>query len=158
MKSFENEIEKATELSKQYRELTRHNSLATYNISKSIDALVRNIDLDLEIYFFSFMDKRILGHSMTDKFGTTITLNTLLEYKNNDPRTGFTLAHELGHVVLGHPLGISFPDLNSVKGYERSANVFAANLLMPFEVIVSQIQEGFTQKEYLQHPVFRFNL
>ncbi|MFC5409129.1 ImmA/IrrE family metallo-endopeptidase [Larkinella bovis] len=71
---------------------------------------------------------------------------------NNKPnRQRFTIAHELGHYVLGHQrkgvfvdtpdkyFTILFRDENSSTGeflQEREANAFAAALLMPKEIIL----------------------
>lgn len=55
-------------------------------------------------------------------------------------RTRFTMAHEIGHIVLNHHkiLGGNLLTLNpSVKNYvEFQANVFAENTLMPVDLIL----------------------
>lgn len=48
--------------------------------------------------------KNILGHaSQTDDGIIMIVYNSLLD-NPNDPRKGFTLCHEVGHVALHHPI------------------------------------------------------
>ena len=56
----------------------------------------------------------------------------------------FSIAHELGHFVLGHPsmppslLSGPAPSRrtrNDVRDYEAEANAFAGELLMPFEIV-----------------------
>lgn len=59
----------------------------------------------------------------------------------NDPRARFTVMHELGHGLLGHRRTINRSGIDRVpKVYEDSewqANQFAAEFLMPLEVIQS---------------------
>lgn len=73
-------------------------------------------------------------------------------------RQRFTLAHELGHLMLGHK-GESFRRLDSgeyKETFERmkevAANKFAANLIMPEKLVISVLQNarkqlGYTEKE-----------
>lgn len=57
----------------------------------------------------------------------------------NNSRRRFTLAHELGHCILEHPLdSIQFRTnefYDSKQGLEAEANVFARDLLMPAVVL-----------------------
>lgn len=56
-------------------------------------------------------------------------------------RRNFTIAHELGHYVLGHGIA-SGPDLGPVDRtlyQEREADVFAAELLMPEDFVAPHI-------------------
>lgn len=51
-------------------------------------------------------------------------------------RKRFTVAHELGHLVLGHTSDVYEPaDLNSSKPEEVEANEFAAELLIPTKAL-----------------------
>lgn len=58
---------------------------------------------------------------------------------SNNSRRRFTLAHELGHCILGHPLdNIQFRTnefYDSKQALEAEANVFARSLLMPAVVL-----------------------
>ena len=58
---------------------------------------------------------------------------------SNNSRRRFTLAHELGHCILGHPLdNIQFRTnefYDSKYALEAEANVFARDLLMPAVVL-----------------------
>lgn len=58
---------------------------------------------------------------------------------SNNSRRRFTLAHELGHCILGHPLdNIQFRTnefYDSKQALEAEANVFARDLLMPAVVL-----------------------
>jgi Zn-dependent peptidase ImmA (M78 family) len=52
------------------------------------------------------------------------------------PRQRFTLAHELGHVWIGHDVGVEVDDLTTLGGVttnplEIEANAFAAEFLVP---------------------------
>lgn len=57
----------------------------------------------------------------------------------NDPRARFTIMHELGHGLLGHRRTINRSgidrDLRTYEDSEWQANQFAAELLMPLDVI-----------------------
>jgi hypothetical protein len=58
----------------------------------------------------------------------------------NDPRARFTVMHELGHGLLGHRRTINRSSETPPKVYEDSewqANQFAAEFLMPLEVILA---------------------
>lgn len=63
-----------------------------------------------------------------------------------DRRRNFTIAHELGHYFLDHPLGSSgtiICDTNAVFGRdkpepEKEADYFASCLLMPREMVIQQ--------------------
>ncbi len=63
-------------------------------------------------------------------------------------RQRFTIAHELGHMILGHGRAMRDNSQNyreSANHYiEREANTFAAELLMPREVIDWMIHQGRT--------------
>jgi len=52
-------------------------------------------------------------------------------------RLRFTLAHELAHVVLKHPLSFSFssPSLSIDNALETEANIWASEILMPLNPI-----------------------
>lgn len=105
----------------------------------------------IEIIEHDFGDD-ISGVLMTNPTGTYIGIN-----KNNWPnRQRFTIAHELGHFVLGHQregLFVDTPDKyftifnfrnakSSTGEYlqEREANAFAAALLMPEKLIISYLE------------------
>ena len=55
-----------------------------------------------------------------------------LDLKDSLQRRRFTIAHEIGHLML-HPLGVAYRDM-AFDGTpeEKQANAFAANLLMPW--------------------------
>jgi Zn-dependent peptidase ImmA (M78 family) len=57
-------------------------------------------------------------------------------------RQRFTVAHEIGHLLLGHTSGSFILDLNSGKPEEIEANQFAAELLMPLAMLENDIKNG----------------
>lgn len=75
--------------------------------------------------------------------------------KNHNPkRQRFTLAHELGHYILHKNEDTCFEDSilfrdDHVSPLEYSANRFAAELLMPSELITQSIKRGSTTLEEL---------
>lgn len=72
-----------------------------------------------------------------------IRLDVFEKVCRNDPRARFTIMHELGHGLLGHRRTINRSKNElTPKVYEDSewqANQFAAEFLMPLEVIQSQV-------------------
>jgi len=57
-------------------------------------------------------------------------------------RQKFSVAHELGHLYMGHMHGQSSIDLNSANNDEVEANKFAAQLIMPPEMLRKDIKSG----------------
>lgn len=71
--------------------------------------------------------------------GPEIGISTL----NPPERQLFTLAHELGHALLGHRAGLltGIPDDDDAED-ERQANAFAAEFLMPAERVARWVAQG----------------
>ncbi|MDI6666460.1 ImmA/IrrE family metallo-endopeptidase [Leuconostoc falkenbergense] len=147
--NFENAIRLADGYSDIYiNKYTSKKPLDQYRISGSLDALARQLVKDIDsVDFIKFRDKKILGFTVQDDLGTTIAINKSIDYSNHDVRIGFTLGHEIGHVVLNHPISQSFTvssDLYDGKEiFEQEANTFSANLLLPFRVFCYQLLKGF---------------
>lgn len=57
-------------------------------------------------------------------------------------RQRFTVAHEIGHLLLGHTSRDSTYDLKSKKPFEVEANKFAAELLMPLDLLKKDFQKS----------------
>lgn len=57
-------------------------------------------------------------------------------------RQKFSVAHELGHLYMGHMHGGSSIDLNSTNNDEIEANKFAAQLIMPPDMLRKDIKSG----------------
>lgn len=76
---------------------------------------------------------------------------TLIGYNENASitRQKFSVAHELGHLYMGHLHGQSGIDLNSVDNDEIEANQFAAHLIMPPAFIKTSIRDGIKDVESL---------
>ena len=76
---------------------------------------------------------------------------TLIGYNENTSRTRqkFSVAHELGHLYMGHLHGQSSIDLNSADNDEIEANQFAAHLIMPPAFIKASIKAGMKDVEAL---------
>lgn len=79
----------------------------------------------------------------------TRTNNTVgVLYNKNQPqvRQRFTVAHELGHLVLGHTVGVNqhneLINLSADEPIEVEANIFAAELLMPFDWLKKEPKNG----------------
>lgn len=96
--------------------------------------------------------------------GWTIALNPnfspeveyiILINRNRMPvRQRFTIAHEIGHIVLNH-LNIkpAFQKTDKIhySGLERDADIFASELLMPTDFIIRKIEEGMTDTKSLSN-------
>lgn len=72
----------------------------------------------------------------TTKISAFIDLeDKFIVYSDSDPtvRKRFAIAHEVGHYVLNHTTPNHVLNLNSTDPKETEANIFAAELLMPYE-------------------------
>ncbi len=84
---------------------------------------------DLSVYPWAF-GKDTDGIQITQEESATIGYNQA----QHQHRQRFTVAHEIGHFILGHTRGNFILDLNSKKPEEIEANQFAAELLMPLKM------------------------
>ncbi|TSC76473.1 MAG: hypothetical protein G01um101431_606 [Parcubacteria group bacterium Gr01-1014_31] len=80
----------------------------------------------------------------TDGMQLTQGENITIGYNQNQHRhrQRFTVAHEIGHFMMGHTTGDSPFDLTSQKPEEIEANQFAAELLMPLGLLKGEIRDG----------------
>ena len=93
----------------------------------------------------------VSGASMTKDDGTQVIVVHNNKKQSYEKRKRFTMAHELGHLLLkhGNPLDISknvilFRDDSTSRGsdwMEVEANYFAASLLMPEGILYSEIKK-----------------
>lgn len=85
---------------------------------------------DLSVYPWSFGDK-------TSGVQITLGNDVAIGYNNAQHvhRQRFTVAHEIGHLLMGHTSGNKYFDLKSKNPQEIEANQFAAELLMPLKMI-----------------------
>ncbi len=108
-------------------------------------------NIKLEVLPWSFGDK-------TD--GIQLTKGTLkiIGYnKSQHPhRQRFTVAHEIGHLLLGHTIieNRSSLDLNSNDPHEIEANQFAAELLMPTKML----EVSLSKKEDIKDIANKYNV
>lgn len=89
---------------------------------------------------YSYFDSIPLSVS-EDGFSIVRNGNIYIFYNNMQipERVRFTIAHEIGHVVLGHHLtndALSHKGLIKNKSMETEANVFARNLLAPAPILI----------------------
>lgn len=65
--------------------------------------------------------------------------------KHHNVRKRFTIAHELGHFLLGHEIGkddsIIDGDFDKPTDREREANIFASQILMPEEILKDEVKK-----------------
>lgn len=86
------------------------------------------------------LDDGISGMQATYKGKSFIRYNS----NHNVKRSRFTVAHELGHALLGHVLECTRGDFKSRDAQEVEANQFAAELLMPLELLKVGIKKSKT--------------
>jgi len=92
---------------------------------------------DLSVYPWAFGDN-------TDGIQITHGESATIGYNQNQHRhrQRFTVAHEIGHFVMGHTNKNSTFDLNSKKPEEIEANQFAAELLIPLALLNKELKNG----------------
>lgn len=75
---------------------------------------------------------QVKGENLGSGDGFSLNLN-LIHYNStqSDTRIRFTIAHELGHILLGHNSVNRSIDFYSKDPNEKLANAFAAELLVP---------------------------
>lgn len=92
-------------------------------------------------------------HLPPEVFAITHTDNdgTIIGYNENATvtRQRFSVAHEFGHLKMGHTHGRSSIDLDSADNDEMEANAFAAELLMPQLMLAADIKRGNKNPEAL---------
>ena len=87
------------------------------------------------------------GDAITQKRNDSI----FIIYNDERPtvRKRFSVAHELGHLYLGHLHGNSSNDLDTDNFDEIEANAFAAHLLIPPNFLRKDIKNGMKDPEDL---------
>lgn len=94
---------------------------------KDIVKLVEKIGIIIVYHNFN-TDIKIDGVSLIGSSGIPIMI---INNKIPDSRKSFTIAHELGHIIMHFKYGI----ITEERDVEKEANEFASNLLMPNEDI-----------------------
>ena len=103
------------------------------------------------IYLIKYSDSDYTSrHSLPndDGYSRLVDNKPVIYYNDNKPthRIRFTIAHEIGHILLGHlSQGETLhrnteQDTNNIK--EQQANVFARDLLMP-AVVINQLAKSY---------------
>jgi Zn-dependent peptidase ImmA (M78 family)/DNA-binding XRE family transcriptional regulator len=104
------------------------------------DALADAIEerLKIDVLVEPYFDDALSGAAITDRSFPLIFINS--DYPR--PRSIFTLAHELGHILAGPVDEVITLDreLSGSTDAERMANAFAASLLMPEDMIRGEVQ------------------
>lgn len=115
-----------------------------------IDTGVSHLPLSLSqiatyygIQILSYSDSDQLHTENEDGYSTKLNGRFIIYYNNLKPKTRirFTIAHELGHCLLGHVMDNAYTCRinNETDAYtdpkEVQANVFARDLLMPATVL-----------------------
>jgi len=90
-------------------------------------------------------DPEVLDLFKRKKLSAFIDLEEkIVVYNGTHPvvRNRFSVAHEIGHLVLGHHFGKDIFDLESKDPREVEANMFAAELLLPFGWLKTDLAMG----------------
>lgn len=113
------------------------------------ELIARNCSIGIE--YKAFTDD-LSGVLVKNPDATVIGVNQF----HSGVRRRFTIAHEIGHFILGHP-GKVFIDKHSINKrdslasfavdvHEIEANQFAASLLMPRELVFKALDGVFTEE------------
>lgn len=95
--------------------------------------------LGIDVLVEPFQDDPLTGAAITDRAFPLLFVNAAHAL----PRSLFTLAHELGHVLARHNGGTVTLDreLSGTTSEERMANAFAASFLMPEDTVRGEVAE-----------------
>ncbi len=104
------------------------------NLDTVIDNLNGSYDIKSIPYHFR---KNIDGINFNDNGVIVIAYNNA-KHKH---RQRFTIAHELGHILLRHTKGYGIFHLESKDINEKEANIFAAELLIPPRMLKNDINK-----------------
>ncbi len=123
-----------------------------------LDALADAIEdrFRLDVLIDEFEGDPLSGAALTDRSFPLLFVNSAFPR----PRSLFTLAHELGHVLLGHvDDGIALDrELASSTEIERMANAFAAIFLMPEEIILKTLERYGRRASTIVNLAYRFGV
>lgn len=123
---------------KYIKEVARKALISSDCMSLPIDIEKVAKKFELNVVEFDFADS-ISGVLKKDR--NVIGINK----KQPKVRQRFTIAHELGHFLLGHDIGknedVVDDDSEKPLHKEREANIFASQILMPEEALVNEIKK-----------------
>jgi Zn-dependent peptidase ImmA (M78 family) len=121
-------------------------------------ALVDEIEtkLGLDVVVEAYEGDPLSGAAITDRSFPLLFVNAAHPL----PRSLFTLAHELGHVLAGHDGSTITLDreLSGSTDDERIANAFAANFLMPEDIVRTTIERQGRQYPTLVQLAYRLSV
>lgn len=109
------------------RQLIKNSGIKSFPI-KLKDIAIKVPDLVID---GNELEEEISGMQATYKGVSFIRYNT----NHSTKRNRFTVAHELGHVLLGHTVHCDRNFLGSKQPQEVEANQFAAELLVPLNML-----------------------
>lgn len=118
--------------------------------------IVEVIELLAEVDADDFNYEVVAENEMRDTYGTTNTVDNIMKIRENvydgavkgNPRDRFTLCHELGHYLLHQPSNVSFArgEIPKYCDPEWQANVFAAELMVPYYLVGNMEPEEIVEK------------
>ena len=111
-------------------------------IPVSINELIKTVSDTFEVTVAPAPNNlfRGKGDAMTQTRGELIFI--VYDDSKSTVRKRFSVAHELGHLYLGHLHGHSSSDLNTESFDEVEANAFAAHVLIPPVQLRKDIRSG----------------
>ena len=124
-----------TEIERKAAEIVGHHSFP-------VDVVKIANKLDFDVFLSDFDEKNVSGMVVNSKDEKSIYVN-----KNDIPqRQRFTIAHEIGHIVLHHKneefSEVDFRNTDELPTQkEIEANAFAAALLMPKDIAIEKWNE-----------------
>lgn len=124
------------DIEQKAKELLKEHGLYTV----PVDPIKLAESLNVEVYETNFKDENLSGVISKDE-NKVVILTALNECYN---RTRFTVAHELGHLMLHmseRQVIEEYHRGNKKSKQEVEANAFAAALLMPIDLIKSYFEE-----------------
>lgn len=102
----------------------------------------------------------IAGDGITIGLGGSATPSILINSEQVKTRKKFTLAHELGHVIIPWHTGTILSDESDLaqgefeyREMEGEANRFAAELLMPTDWVVSECENAVTAESFIKEII-----
>ncbi len=116
--------------------------ISFYKSNNNYDLLFKICDdNNIEVDYWIFSDNICGLISFLDPQKPSIAINM----RHARTRRLFTLGHELGHYFLGHTESLCFNKNLSQK--EKDANLFAAELLMPYDEIHLCFKQGLSLEQ-----------
>lgn len=141
-RSHEKRLEEVRQIARDLR--------AEYNLGfkPNLDDLAEQLGIRVE---YVQLDPEVDGFVQLDCGGEVITINEKPK-RNFQPRKRFTLAHEIGHVVIPWHTGttacvtdnpsVTIDQKRMIDSQEQEANVFASELLIPSDWLAEQVRQS----------------